>query len=84
MRRALSVVATIFGLCFLPVIPATAQQKSDMPWVAVSKDKKGFVLEPSWKPFVSWGFNYDHDSQGRLIEDYWEAECPWWKPTSAR
>ena len=21
-----------------------------------------------------WGFNYDHDTEGRLIEDYWESE----------
>jgi hypothetical protein len=42
----------------------------------VSKDKKGFVLQPSEKPFVPWGFNYDHDEKGRLIEDYWEGEWP--------
>jgi hypothetical protein len=55
----------------------TAQAKPDeMPWVQISKDKKGFVLEPSGRPFVPWGFNYDHDDKGRLIEDYWEAEWP--------
>jgi hypothetical protein len=47
-----------------------------MPWVAVAKDKQGFVLDPSGRPFVPWGFNYDHDDQGRLIEDYWEDEWP--------
>ncbi len=47
-----------------------------MPWIAVSKDKKGFVLNPSGRPFVPWGFNYDHDSNGRLIEDYWDKEWP--------
>ena len=26
------------------------------------------------EPFVPWGFNYDHDSAGRLLEDYWERE----------
>jgi hypothetical protein len=53
----------------------SAQAKPDeMPWIAVSKDKKGFVLEPSGRPFVPWGFNYDHDDKGRLIEDYWEGE----------
>jgi len=46
----------------------------EMPRVAVSKDEKGFVLEPSGKPFVPWGFNYDHDDSGRLLEDYWESE----------
>jgi hypothetical protein len=47
-----------------------------LPWVEVSKDKKGFVLQPSEKPFVPWGFNYDHDEKGRLLEDYWETEWP--------
>jgi hypothetical protein len=47
-----------------------------MPAVAASKDKKGFVLDPSGRPFVPWGFNYDHDDKGRLIEDYWEDEWP--------
>jgi hypothetical protein len=45
-----------------------------MEWVEVAKDKKGFVLIASGTPFVPWGFNYDHDEQGRLIEDYWDAE----------
>jgi hypothetical protein len=49
---------------------------SDMPWVVVSKDKTGFVLEPSGKAFHPWGFNYDHDDSGRLIEDYWDSEWP--------
>jgi len=45
-----------------------------MPWVTVAKDKKSFVLDPSGKKFTPWGFNYDHDDQGRLLEDYWDAE----------
>jgi hypothetical protein len=45
-----------------------------MSWVAVSKDRKGFVLEPSGKRFTPWGFNYDHDENGRLLEDYWTSE----------
>jgi hypothetical protein len=28
-------------------------------------------LEAPAEPFVPWGFNYDHDRQGRLLEDYW-------------
>jgi ubiquinone/menaquinone biosynthesis C-methylase UbiE len=51
-------------------------ETDEMPWVAVSKDKKGFVLEPSGRRFAPRGFNYDHDSKGRLIEDYWEDEWP--------
>jgi len=45
-----------------------------MPWVVVAKDKKGFVLESSGKPFIPWDFNYDNDHEGRLLEDYCEAE----------
>lgn len=52
------------------VLPAHSVKE----WVAVSADKKGFVLDPSGKPFVPWGVNYDHDEQGRLLEDYWENE----------
>src|SRR5262245_25957304 len=47
---------------------------AEMEWVRVSKDGKGFILDGSGKAFVPWGFNYDHDDGGRLIEDYWEAE----------
>jgi hypothetical protein len=46
----------------------------DMPFVQVAKDKKSFILEPSGQPFTPWGFNYDHDTKGRLIEDYWDKE----------
>jgi len=47
-----------------------------MQRVEVSADRKGFVSQPSGKRFVPWGFNYDHDEQGRLLEDYWDAEWP--------
>ena len=53
-----------------------ADPPSRMETIRVAKDKKGFVLEPSGKKFVPWGFNYDHDAKGRLIEDYWDDEWP--------
>lgn len=59
----------------LALSPSPAQA-GEMPWIAVAKDKKGFVLDPSGKPFIPWGFNYDHDADGRLIEDYWDKEWP--------
>jgi hypothetical protein len=62
-------------MAFLPGVFAQAKP-DEMPWVAVSKDKKGFVLEPSGRPFVPWGLNYDHDDKGRLLEDYWDDEWP--------
>jgi hypothetical protein len=47
-----------------------------MPWIQVSPDRRGFIAADSASSFVPWGFNYDHDEQGRLIEDYWFAEWP--------
>jgi hypothetical protein len=65
-----SEIAVLVLLLALP-LPASA---ADMPWIAVSGDQKGFVLQPSGKRFVPWGFNYDHDDKGRLLEDYWDSE----------
>jgi hypothetical protein len=47
-----------------------------IPRVELSRDGKGFVLRPSERRFVPWGFNYDHDEKGRLLEDYWDSEWP--------
>jgi len=47
-----------------------------MKGVRVSEDQRTFILEEGGSTFVPWGFNYDHDERGRLLEDYWEAEWP--------
>src|SRR5207253_948144 len=47
---------------------------AEMEWVRLSNDKKGFVLDKSCTRFIPWGFNYDHDDGGRLLEDYWDSE----------
>jgi len=44
-----------------------------LEWIAVDPTTNGFRLAGSGKPFVPWGFNYDHDETGRLIEDYWHT-----------
>src|SRR5262245_33885525 len=74
-RMSRNIMAMALAVSILPGVPAQAKP-DEMPWGAVSRDKKGFVLDPSGHPFVPWGFNYDHDDQGRLIEDYWEDEWP--------
>ncbi len=56
--------------------PCCAASPPALEFVRVSADKRGFLLEKSGKPFIPWGFNYDHDETGRLIEDYWEDEWP--------
>jgi len=42
--------------------------------IRVSADGTHFVRAGSGRPFVVWGVNYDHDRDGRLIEDYWRDE----------
>jgi hypothetical protein len=48
----------------------------EMEHVRVADDQRSFVLSASNTTFVPWGFNYDHDEQGRLLEDYWEKQWP--------
>jgi hypothetical protein len=68
-----------FVLAFIvPALLSSAaagdKQPAKMEPVRVGKDNKSFVLEPSGKRFIPWGFNYDHDEKGDLIEDYWDKE----------
>jgi hypothetical protein len=62
-------VATLLMVVFAPI-----EKPAEMEFIQVSNDKTSFVLSISRKPFVPWGLNYDHDEQGRLIEDYWGNE----------
>jgi hypothetical protein len=71
-RRA---YAATLALLLLRVGAVTAQTTT-LPWIEVAPDKRGFIHAPANKPFVPWGFNYDHDHDGRLIEDYWETDWP--------
>jgi len=60
----------------LTVSTSMANAEGKLAWVRVSKDKRSFELAGSGRKFVPFGFNYDHDGGGRLIEDYWHDE---WK-----
>lgn len=74
MRTMARFLAAMAWVSFLAAVgPLFAVE---MGRVVVSQDKGGFVLESSGEPFVPWGFNYDHDDSGRLLEDYWETEWP--------
>jgi arabinogalactan endo-1,4-beta-galactosidase len=66
---------TKYGLCPLLVLAlSTVAAAKEMESIRVSPDGTGFVYTTSGQPFVPWGLNYDHDAQGRLLEDYWEKE----------
>ncbi len=73
MNRTIAALALV--VAFLGGGPTEAKP-DEMPWVAISKDKKEFILHPSGRSFVPLGFNYDHDDKGRLLEDYWDDEWP--------
>ena len=64
IRRILAiVVGLLVGGCVQPLLP-----------VRVGGEDGAFVLGDTGRGFVPWGFNYDHDGDGRLIEDYWLDE----------
>ncbi len=65
--------AWLFALCFMFGGRDTA---AGMEGVRVSADRRSFILGESNARFMPWGFNYDHDESGRLLEDYWEREWP--------
>jgi hypothetical protein len=58
-------------------IPAGGQS---LPWICTSTDKTHFVCDGTDHPFVPWGFNYDHDDAGQLLEYYWAGD--WAKVTN--
>jgi glutamate racemase len=45
-----------------------------LPWIRVNETGDGFIAGEMKTPFRPMGFNYDHDADGRLIEDYWHTE----------
>lgn len=57
-------------LCALNALSCLAAQEL----IRVSKDGRGFAFNKSGQKFTPWGFNYDHDRTGRLLEYYWKAE----------
>jgi len=72
---------TAFALILVPFQLVEAQPPDEAPpragkldWIRPSDDKTHFVLDGSNERVVMWGFNYDHDEPGRLLEDYWADE----------
>lgn len=42
--------------------------------IRVSDDGERFVRGASADEFIVWGVNYDHDADGRLLEEYWNED----------
>src|SRR5579885_3478230 len=67
--------AKVLGVLLSTIAPTQAfQTAKEMEWVQLSENKRSFVLAQSGQRFVPWGFNYDRDHRGRLLEDYWIDE----------
>src|SRR5882724_11602053 len=54
--------------------PPTTRPTTQLGWIRPSPDQTHFVRASTGERFVMWGFNYDHDDAGRLLEDYWADE----------
>jgi len=80
--RVHTVGRTLLACLLLLTLGFAGQRRAisaEMKTIRVSADGSRFVLEgtdPDAPGFTPWGFNYDHDEQGRLLEDYWHAEWP--------
>ncbi len=77
------VLAVVSGLVALAALtggdrPVRGQPPEVPPraldFIRQSEDKTHFVREGTNERIVMWGFNYDHDDTGRLLEDYWGDE----------
>ncbi len=55
-------------------IYSASAQTATLDVIRVSDDGRGFVGATRGATFLPWGFNYDHDRDGRLLEDYWVNE----------
>jgi hypothetical protein len=66
----------LFSICCATDTIQPDPPAPDLEFIRVSDDGTHFVHANSGAKFVAWGFNYDHDDAGRLIEDYWHKEWP--------
>src|SRR5207249_7035070 len=75
-------VSGLFLLASLPGAgPPPRARGADVPpplhkqdRIRPSQDGSHFVHEGTDERVVIWGFNYDRDDAGRLLEDYWGDE----------
>src|SRR4051794_11544357 len=64
------------ALLMLCLLPTSVGAEAPRDGIRLDDQGRRFSLAASGAPFVPWGVNYDHDEDGRLLEDYWGAEWP--------
>ncbi|MHC4085449.1 MAG: cellulase family glycosylhydrolase [Planctomycetota bacterium] len=73
---SLLITALSFNICCAIDTIQPDPPAPSLEFIRVSKDGTHFIHAQSGTKFVAWGFNYDHDDSGRLLEDYWYKEWP--------
>lgn len=78
------ILFTLLLLCFMSCHSMAAVDEigrapergtaASLGFIGVSEDGQHFVYTGSGRKFTPWGFNYDHDREGRLLESYWAEE----------
>lgn len=74
--RVVKWLLVVWLLCSSISVAGSRAISAEMRAVRISEDQRTFILEEGGSKFVPWGFNYDHDERGRLLEDYWDTEWP--------
>ena len=70
----LLITALSFNLCCARDMTHIGPPAPGLEWIRPSNDGTHFIRAQSGAEFVAWGFNYDHDDSGQLLEDYWKKE----------
>ncbi len=71
-KRCFAIYTAALLATSVDVIALSGGTKPEL--IHLSEDGTEFVSSDSDDRFIAWGFNYDHDDSGRLIEDYWQEE----------
>lgn len=78
LKRFSAVVQVSFLLGIAATFTAVAAEsegdQSSIPTSGIQVKDGQFVIAGTDQVFTPWGVNYDHDSKGRLLEDYWVEE----------
>ena len=72
--KSLLFTCLIFCLMATPLLSRSVVEGAELPAIKVSTGGTHFISGDSGTPFRPMGFNYDHDADGRLLEDYWHSE----------
>jgi hypothetical protein len=59
--------------CFFAIILCwvTPDLAAEMPSIRVSENGDHFVIGDTGARFIVWGVNYDHNTAGELLDEYW-------------